>query len=73
MAAISAGAWVGMTEKAPDESGFLQRPSPRAKTRGPCPLLSRHPGRRPGVHVDRLKVAGDIPVLSGNPSAASSR
>ena len=48
MAAISAGAWVGMTEKAPDESGFLQRPSPRAKTRGPCPLLSRHPGLDPG-------------------------
>ena len=38
-----------------------------------APLLCRHPGRRPGVHVEGLKVAGDIPVLSGNPSAVSFR
>jgi hypothetical protein len=36
MAAISAGAWVGMTEKAPDESGILQQPVTPGLTRGPC-------------------------------------
>jgi hypothetical protein len=36
------------------------------------PLFSRHPGRRPGVHVHRLKVTGDIPSLpEGLPPARS--
>jgi hypothetical protein len=49
----------------PDVSGFFQQ----AVT--PVPDQVRDDG--PGVHVDRLKVAGDIPVLSGGSSAASFR
>jgi hypothetical protein len=48
--------------------------SPGWRTRGPFPpFLCRHPGRRPGVYFDRLKVTGDIPSPSGNSSVVSSR
>jgi hypothetical protein len=64
----------------PDESGFLQQPvTPvQDQVRDDEPgvhvtLLLRHPGRRPGVYFDRLKVAGDISALSGNSSAVSFR
>jgi hypothetical protein len=60
-----------MTEKGPDEFGdsfSARHPGVHA------PLLSRHPGRRPGVHFDRLKVAGDIlPLPEGLPPSRSDK
>jgi hypothetical protein len=48
MAAISAGAWVGMTEKAPDESGFH---FDRLKVAGDIlPLPEGLPPARPDEH-----------------------
>jgi hypothetical protein len=62
-----------MTAKGRTNPGSFSRPSPRSRIKSGMtdpgsmfPLFSRHPGRRPGVHVERLKVAGDIPVISGN-------
>jgi hypothetical protein len=55
----------------PDESGLLQQLVTLDSIWGPS--AGRHPGRRPGVYFDRLKVAGDIPSLSGKSSAVSSR
>jgi hypothetical protein len=49
LAATSAGAWVGMTEK----GGRIQLPSVPVT---PVPDQVRDDG--PGVHVDRVKVAG---------------
>ena len=54
----------------PSESGVFQHlvtPVPdRVRDDGPgghVPPLTRHPGRRPGVHVGGLKVVGDISSL----------
>ena len=59
-----------MTGMGPGESGVFQHlvtlVPDLVRDDGPrvhVPPLTRHPGRRPGVHVDRLKVTGDIPSL----------
>jgi hypothetical protein len=56
--------------KRPDESGFLQQ-LVTAETNSVTPVPDQVRDDGPGVHVVRLKVAGDISSPSGNPSAAS--
>jgi hypothetical protein len=64
LAATSAGAWVGMTEK---KAGRIRGPSVPVT---PVPDQVRDDG--PGVHFNRLKVTGDIlPLPDGLPPSRS--